>query len=135
MCPTGRQVTGFDAHGDIVCNVIAPPPPPPPPPTWQYTFTANVGQLAFQPTPVGQQAQLVVTLTNQGPDTGTPGAILANGNVAEFSVISGCLMVPPGGTCPVAVRFTPLTIGAKTAVLLISFPGQSLTISVSGTAT
>ena len=35
MCPAGGQVTGFDAHGDIVCNVIAPPPPPPPPPTWQ----------------------------------------------------------------------------------------------------
>ncbi len=110
------------------------------------TFTSSPsGSLSFT-APIGTtSAAQVITLTN----TGSTALFdifwnFAGPNKADFSVIASSLGGPcqqgnfnPGTSCPIAVDFTPSTVGPESASLTISDvdTGASATFSLSGTST
>ena len=62
-----------------------------------------------------------VTIANSGTaPLVISGAILTNGDVGEFLVVSNsCGTIPVGGTCAIGVRFTPVSSGNKGASVMV----------------
>jgi hypothetical protein len=138
-CAEGEFVTGFDAHGDLVCGKpgdgsgggggggggqLA-------------DIRVSPAQLDFAATPVGGVSDaMFVTLTNPNSlDVGV--ALTFTGeNFAEFIAVESCLTVPAQGTCEMAIRFMPTGAGTRTALMTIQGPnGQNVLVPLSGIGT
>ena len=76
---------------------------------------------AFSDVLVGGSATQVFTLTNTGETDLTIGAAsLTGGEAAQFAIeVGGAGVIPPGGTAPIEVRFTPVAPGLKTTTLRV----------------
>ncbi len=104
------------------------------------SLTASPTTLAFgsQPADTTSSAQ-VVTLTNQGSTAITISSVGFTGtNASAFTEISACGgSLSTGGSCTIAVQFTPAAFGADSASLSISSnSGNSpLSVALSGSGT
>lgn len=76
--------------------------------------------LSLGPVELPGTAEQTLSIANSGPVALEISSItIAGANAAEFSLSGACASVAPGSSCPVAVRFTPAGIGARTASLSI----------------
>ena len=106
-------------------------------PSPNISFTPN--PVTFPPQGVGTtSAAKTVTVKNTGSTSLTIGSITTTG---PFSVSSstGCLTGPigPGGTCEVAVNFTPTAVGPATGTLVFNdnAPASPQSVTLNGTGT
>jgi hypothetical protein len=79
-----------------------------------------------------------VTLTNLGSATLTVSNIQITGtNPGDFTQTSACPTVAPGFSCAIAVTFSPIAVGARTATLTITdnATGSPHSVTLNGTAT
>jgi nicotinamide mononucleotide (NMN) deamidase PncC len=98
------------------------------------------GTIAFGTIPDNSQTSTTtVTLANTGTGALTVGTVSFTGeNRFAFTISNNActgVSVPVGGTCTVGVRFTPTTLGAKTATLSLPHDGGgSTSVALTGTA-
>ncbi|WP_285488769.1 choice-of-anchor D domain-containing protein [Amycolatopsis taiwanensis] len=111
--------------------------------------TGVVGNPVLAPDPLDFGGQTVaspgqprtVTVANTGNGSFTVTGIAVQGPAAgEFSIVdTGCqgVRLAPGASCPVRLRFTPATLGARNATLRLSHtaPGAVVTSALTGTGT
>ncbi len=115
------------------------------PQTVSLSGTGATGALSISPTSLSFGSQLVgsssaaqsVTLTNSGNAALSISSVAVSGtNASSFAQNNNCgSSVAAGGTCAIAVSFSPSTSGALTALLTVvnSVTGNSVTVSLSGT--
>ena len=93
--------------------------------------------LAFSSALNVASATQTVTVSNTGTAAMTISSMALGGtNANQFSITNGCgTSVAIGATCTVTVRFTPTTIGAKSASLAVNVaaPAVSTTVAITGT--
>jgi hypothetical protein len=102
------------------------------------------GSRAFPPVNLGNSADLTFTIKNTGPGSlrfiGTPSVTVDGADASMFTVTAQPVspVAASGGSTTFTVRFTPATIGTKTAALHIasnvSGSGTPFDIDISGTA-
>jgi hypothetical protein len=112
---------------------IAPPPPAP-----AVTVTPN--PVTFPTITQGTTSSpITLTVTNSGNATLNISSVLLAGNdVNDFSMTNGCNgPYAPNAGCMIAITFTPLAAGQRSAILSISDNAQNSpqSIQVSATAT
>lgn len=80
---------------------------------------------------------VTVQVSNVGfSETGSIVGVITGTDAAEFTVQNGCTTLAQNGTCVLAVRFSPMSSGAKTATLVISSsPGGTVSVALTGSAT
>lgn len=107
---------------------IAPNPAP--------AFTLTQARLDFGNLGIATSASLTAIVGNSGTAPLSMSAItLTGGNSGEFSESDTCgASIGAGGSCTVMVRFSPVTTGAKTAVITFTFdaPGGSQAMGLFG---
>jgi HYDIN/CFA65/VesB-like, Ig-like domain/Repeat of unknown function (DUF5648) len=111
---------------------------------------AGTASLSFSPSPLAfpeqgvgtQSAGITVSLTNAGPASLTPSALVVNGPAAyDYSVPAGTCSVgtpiPPGGSCTLIFFFTPSAFGSRQANLVVDAPqlANLAILSIGGTGT
>lgn len=96
--------------------------------------------LVFVPQPVGTaSAAVALALVNQGSVAITPSALVVNGPAAyDFSGTGDCAVGRPiaaGGSCHLALTFTPGDVGARLANLVVDAPelGGLAVLQIAGT--
>lgn len=120
--------------------------PGPPEPT---TLTLSPGgSFAFAPTLIAAPVSQLVTVTN--PGSSATGPLNTSVLVCDYYYYYGCYPSPgfsldqddcegvslaPGGSCTVAVVFTPSFVGIETAQFDVYAPGFLGTLALSGTGT
>ncbi|MEZ0332842.1 MAG: choice-of-anchor D domain-containing protein, partial [Gemmatimonadales bacterium] len=130
--------TAAGAHsGTLTITSDAPGSPH----TVAISGTGTVGGVSLTPSPlafggvaVGANASLNVTITNTGGASLTVSSVTAAG--AAFSQASPCVgVIPPAGTCVVAVTFTPPSAGPHAGTLTVASdaPGSPHGVNLSGT--
>jgi Ca2+-binding RTX toxin-like protein len=82
-------------------------------------FVGLTGSRAFGSVPIGTASQQTVTLKNTGNANLVVSSITVTGIDAASFTASSCGTVTPGGNCIINVSFSPATIGAKSASLVI----------------
>ncbi len=140
----------------LATNVVGDATPYPAPAVGFPTKTVNSGvsntaQLingpiaSLAPTTLAFGNQLIntasaaqtLTLSNNGSsDLTVSGITLSGSNPSDFGQTSACATVAPGGSCTIAVTFTPTAIGARTASLAVSTNdpvNPTLSVPFSGT--
>lgn len=89
----------------------------------------------LQPINTSSAAQTIV-VSNTGSAPLSVGRVTITGdNATQFSQVNDCVgMIPEGSSCAISVRFSPSSIGMKTASVLIEHDavGSPSTISLSG---
>lgn len=94
------------------------------------------GSRDFGSATIGTTSQQIVTLKNTGSaNLDVSGMSITGTDAASFSA-SNCGTVVPGADCIINVSFTPTTIGAKLATLVITHnaaPATSSSVDLSGT--
>jgi len=108
--------------------------------TSSSTVSLSSNSLAFGNQPVDMNsASQTVTLTNTGTTTLNITSIaLAGANASDFGQANTCnSSVAAGGTCTIAILFTPSASGSRSAALTIadSATGSPQTVALSGTGT
>jgi uncharacterized protein (TIGR03437 family) len=97
--------------------------------------TLSATSLTFGKQTLGSPASQPVEVTNSGP-VPLRLSITAGGlNVAEFTETDDCgSSIAPGGSCTIAVTFTPAAAGTRTATLFVNgnLAGGALTAGLSG---
>ncbi len=141
------SVTLSDPIGsNVTINVTGEALPAPPPPT---VLTLNPrGSFAFPPTLIGAPVTQVVTVTN--PASVATGPLSTSVLACDDYYYWGCypspgfslwtdtcdnVSLPAGGSCTVAITFTPSFVGIETAQFDVSAPGFTATLGLSGTGT
>jgi hypothetical protein len=105
------------------------------------SFGVGVTSLPFGSQRIGTTMAHPVVITNDGTASLTvSGATLAGRNASELAIgANGCigLALPPGGACTITVDFSPVTVGQKTAELVVvdDAAGSPHTLPISGTGT
>jgi hypothetical protein len=99
------------------------------------TATVSASEITFASQAYGTESSAqTVTLTNTGGIALTPGTIAASG---DFSETDDCqnAVVNAGGSCAIAVTFTPTEAGPRSGQLTIpaNIAGGQLTVGLSGT--
>jgi len=91
------------------------------------------GTLTFPPTVVGNTTTAVLTIANTGSAPGTLNALTLSG--AAFQT-KGLPLLPgaigSGQALQITLLYTPQAIGTDSGTLQLSFPGQTVTIGLSG---
>ncbi|MGO8796140.1 MAG: SBBP repeat-containing protein [Candidatus Sulfotelmatobacter sp.] len=80
-------------------------------------------------------APQTVTLMNTGNTNLTVSSVMIVGaNAADFAETNSCGTIPPQGTCPINVTFTPSIIGSESADLSVTdnAPGSPQQVSLTG---
>jgi HYDIN/CFA65/VesB family protein len=100
-----------------------------------------ITEVAFSDTSVGQQAAVVVHVTNKGTQTSGPLAVAITGAAANDFVLDNTLTTCAGqrlgrdGTCDIALVFRPTAGGDRDATLVVtSDPGGTLELALRGHA-
>ena len=114
-------------------TAVAPPPPAP-----AVTVTPN--PVSFPTITQGATSNpIMIAVTNSGNATlNISSVVLGGNNSSDFSMTSGCGGAYPANTgCVIAMTFTPLAAGQRSAIISISDDAQNSpqSIQVSGTAT
>ncbi|MDQ5807419.1 MAG: choice-of-anchor D domain-containing protein, partial [Actinomycetota bacterium] len=88
----------------------------------------------------GPTAAQSSTITNTGTETVTLSALTLAGDSGQFTRLTGAsgdcaatLVLEPGQTCAVRLRFDPTTAGAKTAELTVTSNAPAITVALTGT--
>jgi Abnormal spindle-like microcephaly-assoc'd, ASPM-SPD-2-Hydin len=101
----------------------------------------NSGPVSLSPSSLTFAKQLLrttsapktITLTNTGGSPLSIGSVMAT---SEFAETNNCgSSVPPGGSCAIAVTFTPTAAGKQTGTLTISDSAGTQTVALTGTGT
>ncbi len=108
--------------------------------------TGTQAALSFTPDPLGFGNQTVnttsngqvITVTNSGTATVTISSVSLGGtNASNFTIAQTCgqLNLAPGVSCSVTLKFTPTSMGAYSATLLVASnaPGSPASIPLTGT--
>lgn len=95
----------------------------------------NPSSLTFSAQQSGtSSASKIVTVTNTGTDTLTFTGVGISTGASDFAQSNTCGEVPVGGTCAVAVSFTPSTGGARPGTLSFTHNGGGIAnVSLTGT--
>jgi len=100
-------------------------------------------QLSFGSQPVNTaSAAQTLTLQSTGTDALAYGGVTVTGaNASDFGVSDAACTaagsLPPAGSCPLTVTFTPTAVGARNATITVldDAPGQTQSIAITGTGT
>jgi len=117
------------------CGSDSSNPAPQPSTTSQTKIIGLVGNLAFGSVAVGSRsASALLTISNSGTSTLTVTGMLVPGGAYSANWTSGT--IPPGGSQPVSVAFTPTTAGTFNGSLIVNGDQTSGTnsIAISGVA-
>ena len=131
---TGFTITDGGGNSGITptqCNGW-PTPVYPPYPNSGVTVAPsalNFGSVATGSTSSAQS----VTVSNPTGSAAPVSAISASGDFAETSTCGSSIAA--GGSCTVAVTFTPTATGSRTGTLTVNAGGTTNTVSLSGTGT
>ncbi|OGU14682.1 MAG: hypothetical protein A2076_08215 [Geobacteraceae bacterium GWC2_53_11] len=102
-------------------------------------ISVDPASLDFAAVKVGKSSTLPVTFSNTGyADLTISGVTVSGANSSEFTSASGCTRIIPGGSCVATINFTPVTAGAKAAVVAIASDDPkraTVTVPISATAT
>jgi probable HAF family extracellular repeat protein len=95
--------------------------------------------LSFGGQDLGASATMTLTVSNVGTaDLTIASASVGGANDGDFAIANNCgTAVPAGGSCTIAVTFTPQALGARTGSLTLtdntgSFPGSQQVVSLTG---
>ncbi len=119
--------TADGASATAAVTIIPGTPPP---------LTAAPSSINFPATSVGvQSAATTVTVTNNSGGT-LSGLTVNNGNPSDFTLTSntcGGASLASGGTCTVAIAFSPSVGGVRAGTVTVASDAGSAAINVSGT--
>jgi hypothetical protein len=104
------------------------------------TFTINTSSIDFGPLPLNATASQELTVTNSGGAPAIPMLSVTGPSVPEFSVrsqsnetnpCSSTTPVAPGASCHAFAIFSPATLGAKSATIVIAGSSAVVTLAAS----
>jgi len=97
---------------------------------------SNGGSLMFPPTVVGTSTTAVLAIENTGSAPGMLNAFKLTGTGTAFQA-TGLPLLPgtiaAGQTLQISVVYTPSAVAADNGTIQLSFPGQTVTITLAGT--
>jgi len=115
------RVAGFAFAGTGAAGVFRSVKSTAPP-----AVTFSTGNLNYGNVLLNSSAELTVTLTNTGfADLSIIGTAIAGASATEFSLVSGAGTLAPNASQNIVLRFSPLSVGNKTASFVLTSNAES----------